>query len=274
MLAGLAVTTRTLDVGGVATAVIEAGDGPPLLLFHGGIECGGAVWAPVLTELARRHRVVAPDIPGLGESAPVPCLDVDTFARWLTELVEQMRIEKPVVVAHSLTGGLAARVAARKDDLIGRLILYAAPTLGPYRMPLRLRYVAIRFATRPSPRNAERFERFAPFDYDATRRRDPDWHHAFAAYTRSRATQPHVKTTMRRLIATQTKPIPDNELARIQVPTALLWGRHDRIVSLAVGTAAASRHGWPLHVIDGAAHLPHIEQPDAFVEALAGTAAR
>jgi 2-hydroxymuconate-semialdehyde hydrolase len=274
MLSGLAVTTRTIDVGGVATAVIEAGDGPPLLLLHGGIECGGAMWAPVLTELARRHRVVAPDIPGLGESAPVPRLDVDTFARWLTELAEQMRIEQPVVVAHSLTGGLAARVAARRDDLISRLILYAAPAIGPYRMPLRLRYVAIRFAMRPSPRNAERFERFALFDYDATRCREPGWYDAFAAYTRSRATQPHVKTTMRRLIATQTKPIPDSELARIQVPTALVWGRHDRMVSVAIGTAAGSRHGWPLHVIDGAAHAPHIEQPDAFVETLAGIAAR
>jgi pimeloyl-ACP methyl ester carboxylesterase len=274
MLSDLPVATRTVDVGGVATAVMEAGDGPPVLLLHGGIECGGAMWAPVVTELARRHRVVAPDLPGLGESAPVPRLDVDTFARWLTELAEQTCLERPVVVAHSLTGSLAARVATRGGDLMSRLILYAAPAIGPYRMPLRLRYVAIRFAVRPNPDNAERFERFALFDYDATRRRDPAWYDAFAAYTRSRAIQPHVKTTMRQLIAVQTKPIPDSELARIQVPTALVWGRHDRMVRVDIGTAAASRHCWPLHVIDGAAHAPHIEQPQAFVETLAGIAVR
>ena len=79
MLAGLPTATRTVDVAGVSTAVIEAGDGPPLLLLHGGIECGGAMWAPVLTQLAQRHRVVAPDVPGLGESAPLARLDVDTL---------------------------------------------------------------------------------------------------------------------------------------------------------------------------------------------------
>jgi hypothetical protein len=46
MLAGLAVTERRLDLAGTATAVVEAGDGPPLVLLHGGIECGGPIWAP------------------------------------------------------------------------------------------------------------------------------------------------------------------------------------------------------------------------------------
>ncbi len=73
---------------------------------------------------------------------------------------------------------------------------------------------------------------------------------------------------MRHLVAKQTKPIPDAELDRIDVPIMLLWGRHDRMVPLGVGEAAAARHGWPLHVIDHAAHAPHIEQPDAFAETL------
>jgi probable F420-dependent oxidoreductase len=71
---------------------------------------------------------------------------------------------------------------------------------------------------------------------------------------------------MMRLVATQTKRIADDDLARIGVPTTLLWGREDRMVPLATGEAAASRHGWPLRIVDGAAHAPHIERPDAFVE--------
>lgn len=273
MLAGLPATTQTLDIDGVATAVIEAGDGPPLLLLHGGIECGAAMWAPVLTQLARHHRVVAPDIPGLGQSAPTPRLDVDSFAHWLTGVAARTGLERPTVIAHSLLGSLTARLVTRNNELASRLILYAAPGVGPYRMPLRLRYVAVRFAIHPSPRNAERFDRFALLDLDATRRRDPDWYEAFDAYTRARATVPHVKKTMNQLITTQTKPIPEAELARIDIPTTLLWGRADRMVPLAVGQAAAARHGWPLHVIDHAAHAPHIEQPDAFVQTLAGIAA-
>ena len=135
-------------------------------------------------------------------------------------------------------------------------------------MPLHLRYVAVRFAIRPTLRNAERFDRFALLDVDATRQRDAGWYDAFVDYTRARARIPHVKQTMRNLIATQTKPIADRELDRITVPTTLLWGRHDRMVPLSVGEAAAARHGWPLRVIDHAAHAPHIEQPEAFVEAL------
>jgi 2-hydroxymuconate-semialdehyde hydrolase len=269
MLAGLPTTTRTLDVDGVSTAVVEAGDGPPLLLLHGGIECGGAMWAPVLSQLARHHRVVVPDLPGLGESAPLPLLDVDAFARWLAGLSDQTALERPTVVAHSLIGSLTARLATRGSDLIGHLVVYAAPAVGPYRIPVGLRYVAVRWAIHPSPRNAERFDRFALLDLDATRRRSPGWFEAFEAYTRARAGVPHVKQTMRRLIAAETKPIPDAELSRIDVPTSLLWGRHDRMVPLAVGEAAASRHGWPLHIVDGAAHAPHIEQPDAFVDTLA-----
>jgi hypothetical protein len=44
MLAGLPITERRLDVGGVATTVLEAGAGPSLVLLHRAIECGGACW--------------------------------------------------------------------------------------------------------------------------------------------------------------------------------------------------------------------------------------
>lgn len=135
-------------------------------------------------------------------------------------------------------------------------------------MPMRLRYVAIRFGVRPTARNAERFDRFALLDLDANRRRDPEWFAAFDAYARSQATLRHVKRTMSRLIATETKQIPDAELRSIAVPTTLLWGRHDRMVPVALALGAAERLGWPLHVVEGAAHAPHMEQPDAFVETL------
>ncbi len=267
MLAGVDATTRVLDVDGISTAVVEVGDGPPVVLLHGGIECGGAMWAPVLAQLGKRYRVVVPDVPGLGESAPAPRLDVDVFADWLQGVVSQTGLERPTLVAHSLVGSLTARYAAAGTDLIGRLVVYAAPAVGPYRMPFHLRYVAVRFAIRPTLRNAERFDRFALLDLQATRQRDAGWYDAFVDYTRAHARIPHVKKSMRDLIAAQTKPIADRELDRITVPTTLLWGRHDRMVPLSVGDAAAARHGWPLRVIDHAAHAPHIEQPEAFVEA-------
>ena len=77
---------------------------------------------------------------------------------------------------------------------------------------------------------------------------------------------------MSRLIAAETKQIPDADLNRIAVPTTLLWGRHDRMVPLALAQGAAARLGWPLHVVDGAAHAPHMEQPEAFAAELSAIA--
>ena len=148
----------------------------------------GAYWAPVIARLAEHHRLVVPDVPGLGESAPVDRLDDDTFGAWLTGVLEQTHAEQPTLVAHSLLGSAAARFAVRRSDLLRGLVVYGAPGVGPYRMPMRLRYVAIRFGIRPTARNAERFDRFALLDLDANRRRDPEWFAAFDAYARSHAT--------------------------------------------------------------------------------------
>jgi len=268
MLAGVAVTERRLDVGGVATTVLEAGEGPALVLLHGGIECGGAYWAPVISRLADRHHVVVPDVPGLGESAPVERLDADTFAAWFGGVLTQMKLDRPTLVAHSLLGSLVARCVAQHNDAVDNMVVYAAPGVGPYRMPMGLRYAAIRFAIRPTAQNAERFERFALLDLDETRALDPQWFAAFQAYTRHQAAVPHVKRTMRRLIGPATKPIPGETLAAITTPTTLLWGRHDRMVPLHIAQHAAAAFGWPLQIVEGAAHVPHVEQPEAFIRAL------
>lgn len=269
MLGGLPLTERRLRLGGIATALFEAGEGPPLVLLHGGIECGGAYWAPVVSRLAQDHRLIVPDTPGLGESAPMERLEVNGFSHWLRALIRETCAEEPALIAHSLTGTLAAAFATEHAALLRRLAIYASPGVGPYRMPLRLRAVAIRFALRPSEQNMERFQRFALRDPDRVRARDPGWFDAFTAYTLRRARDPDVKRTMRGLIRTATKAVPDQRLRAIDVPAALLWGSADRMTPLALGEAARGRLGWPLHVIDNTAHAPHIEEPDGFLRALA-----
>jgi pimeloyl-ACP methyl ester carboxylesterase len=268
ILAGLPVTERRLQVAGVSTAVLEGGDGPPLVLLHGGIECGGAVWAPAISRLADGHSLVVPDLPGLGESEPVSRLDASTFAEWFADLLRQTCAEEPVLIAHSLAGHLAVRFAADHGDLLRRLVIYAGSGIGPYRLPFRLMVIATRFSVRPTERNAERFDRFAVLDLDLTRELDPEWWDAFSRYTLSRAVVPHVKRTMRQLIKTCTKQVPDADLLRSPVPTELVWGRQDRMVPLSLAKGASERLGWPLHVIDDAAHVPHIERPQGFMRAL------
>jgi pimeloyl-ACP methyl ester carboxylesterase len=269
MLAGLPVAERRLRLAGVSTSLLEAGNGAPLVLLHGGIESGGAYWAPVVEQLAESHRLVIPDVPGLGESEPFAHWDMDAFVDWFRALLESTCDDRPALIAHSLGGALSARYAARDGGSLRRLVIYAAPAIGPYRIPLGLAIRAIMFDLRPSQRNADRFDRFAFFDFDAARRRDHDgWLEAWSSYARERATVPHVKRTMRQLIKTCTKEIPDAELRRIEVPTALVWGSHDRFVRLAHAERASERLGWPLRVIDEAGHVPHIERTEAFLDAL------
>ena len=133
MLAGAPVTERMAEVDGVSTSLLEAGSGPSLLLMHGGIECGGAYWSPVIPSLADRFRIIVPDMPGLGESAPFAELDPERFANWFSELIRVTSGDRPVVVAHSLSGSLAARFAVHHSNELNRLVIYAGPGIGPPR---------------------------------------------------------------------------------------------------------------------------------------------
>jgi len=269
MLAGLPVAERRIRLAGVSTSLLEAGHATPLVLLHGGIESGGAYWAPVVEQLAEGHRLVMPDVPGLGESEPLAQPSMDAFGAWFHELLEATCDDRPALIAHSLAGALSARYAARNGGSLRRLVIYAAPGIGPFRIPLGLLIRVVMFDLRPSEKNAERLDRFGFFDLDAARRRDRHgWIDAWSSYARERAAVPHVKRTMRWLIKTCTKEIPEAELRRIEVPTSLIWGSHDRFVPLALGERVSGRLGWPLRVIDNAGHVPHIERKEVFCDEL------
>jgi pimeloyl-ACP methyl ester carboxylesterase len=62
--------------------------------------------------------------------------------------------------------------------------------------------------------------------------------------------------------------IPVSRLQRIDTPTTLIWGRHDRATPLAVAEATSRQFGWPLEVIEDAADDPTLEQPDEFIRVL------
>jgi pimeloyl-ACP methyl ester carboxylesterase len=271
LLAGCAVRERRLELAGTPSLVLEAGEGRPLLLLHGGIECGGIYWAKVIEPLAQRHRVVVPDVPGLGESAPFSRMDVPHFVDWCDALLRQTCSEPPLLVAHSMFGSMAARFAAQaRTDSVRALVIYGAPGVARYRLPIGLLLTAIRFGIRPSQRNLERFAQWAFVPPDAARRPDREWFEALMAYLLGRAKLAHVQRTMRQLIQIGKKRVPDEELRRIAFPTALLWGRDDRMVPLRVAEDACARLGWPLHIVDDVGHVPHVDCPDRFLGALRG----
>jgi pimeloyl-ACP methyl ester carboxylesterase len=271
LLRDLPVTERRLDVDEIMTSVLEGGQGPPMVLLHGGAPAGGVVWgvAPVMPRLAQSHRLVVPDLPGLGESKPFVRLDPAAFNDWFAGLLRLTCQEKPTLVAHSLPASLAARFAAQFGDRIRRLVLMGTPALGRYRPPPAFMLAGLRMGLRPSEANLARFNRWAFHDLDRTQKALGEPFEALNIYSLSRAVIPHVKRTMRQLVKAGTKQIPEPDLRRIEIPTALVWGRQDRMGPLSSAEAASSRLGWPLFVIDDAGHIPPAEQPDAFLGALA-----
>ncbi len=123
LLTGLPVTDRRLQLAGVATAVLEGGNGPPVILLHGPGEFA-ALWARVIPDLATTHRVVVPDLPGHGASGvPDGPLDGERVLAWLGELIKQTCDSPPALVGHLLGGAIAARFASERPDLLSRLVL-------------------------------------------------------------------------------------------------------------------------------------------------------
>jgi pimeloyl-ACP methyl ester carboxylesterase len=273
LLEGLPLQQRQRELAGIATSVLEGGDGPPLVLLHGGIQAGGIIWWRVLPHLVKTYRMVVPDLPGLGASEPAARLDTRTLTAWLEALIQTSCQEPPLLVAHSTPGALAARFAIQRGARLRRLVLVAAAGLAPFRPSPRLLIALGRSVLRPSIGSFEGLMGRVMHDLDRVRQQDGERWQALASYAVSRATRPSAKRAMRQVARGGTRVIPRDQLRRIAVPTALLWGSRDRLLPLPIAQTASATLGWPLHVIDDAGHLPHVEQPNAFLDRLAAATA-
>jgi pimeloyl-ACP methyl ester carboxylesterase len=268
LLAGAPVTERRLDLAGVSTAVLEGGDGPPVVLLHGQGGWSG-MWLPVIAELVTTHRVVAPDLPGLGASeVPGGPPDAVGVLAWLDALIQRTCPAPPALVGASLGGSIAARFAIAHPDRLSRLVLLGAGSLARFRPAPGVVLALIRFVARPNERTQRGFLRQVAVDPARVRALLGERWEASQAYLLELARTPSVRAANRRLLRELgTKAIPPHELARIGVPTSLIWGRHDRVMRLRIAEAASVRYGWPLHVIEDAGHFS-LEQPEASREAL------
>jgi FAD/FMN-containing dehydrogenase/pimeloyl-ACP methyl ester carboxylesterase len=262
LLADLPVADRRLDAAGVATAVVVGGDGPPLVLLHGP---GGSAtdWVGVLPALLERHRVIVPDLPGHGDSAPG-----DDLVAWLAALVAATCPSAPVIVGNTAGAAVAARLALEHPDAVSRLVLVDALGLVPFDPAPEFGRALHEFMAQPDLDTHEELWRRCVFDLDGVRRRMGSRWPVFEAYNLARAGVPGAMAAVGNLVARfAMDPIVD--IGQIAVPVALVWGREDLATPLSVAKAFSEQHGWPLHVIESCADAPPIEQPAALVRALA-----
>jgi len=114
-----------IEINGRTLAVDVTGDGDALLLVHG---LGGTsnFWAPVTAAFAPHMRVIAPDLPGAGRSAPAAGISFDTLANDLLALLDALGIGQAHVAGHSMGSIVCQHLAAKAPDRVRDLVL-----LGP-----------------------------------------------------------------------------------------------------------------------------------------------
>jgi pimeloyl-ACP methyl ester carboxylesterase len=121
-----AFESRTAEIEGTRLHYLTAGSGPPLLLLHGYAETS-SMWQSLLPAVAERFKVVAPDLPGIGESdIPADGLDMQSAAIRIHQLARSLGIEKARVVGHDIGLMVAYAYAAQFPDEVEKLVVMDA----------------------------------------------------------------------------------------------------------------------------------------------------
>jgi pimeloyl-ACP methyl ester carboxylesterase len=248
-------TRSTLSVGGIELDVLRRGSGHPVLLLHGLSPVDPK--APFLDLLAPHAEIIAPTHPGFGHARRPPDFDtVYDLVHLYLEALECLPHERVSLMGLSFGGWLAAEIAVACRHRLDNLILVDAVGIkvtGPETPD-----ILDLFNTAPAEVQRRSWHdpvRWSP-DFDAMA------DEALVAHARNRdalclyAWHPYLYN-----------PQLTRWLARISLPTLVLWGASDRIVTPAYGRAyAALIPGARFEVIDSAGHHPEIEQAAAFAE--------
>src|SRR6266851_4285379 len=108
-----AISARFADVDGIKLHYLTAGHGPTVILLHGYAETS-RMWRPIIPRLARTFTVIAPDLPGIGDSGiPKDGLDMKTAAIRIHALAKSLGVEKARVVGHDIGLMVAYAYAAQ-----------------------------------------------------------------------------------------------------------------------------------------------------------------
>jgi 2-hydroxy-6-oxonona-2,4-dienedioate hydrolase len=248
-------------VRGQAARVFSGGAGEALLLVHGG--WGGARfhWRRVWDLLAQRHRVIAPDLPGLGAVEQPACGSVREYVEWLVALLDALRVERAWCVGNSFGASVVWSLAGREPRrcaglaLVNGIPMPRTPpllaTLGRNRVARALmRALVSRWSYRRSAVPLA-FARLHRVPEELERLIEEEWPIILPRFTAL-------------LMAGDGPPNPPH------LPL-LLWGSEDRLLGTRRKDAlrlAASLHGSKLRWVEAAGHFPELEAPEAFVAEL------
>lgn len=228
-----------INVAGVRARYVEEGrgnPGPPLILLHG-FQAGADYWLPyTLPALASEHHTIALDLPGFGYSTRLAEPGLSSYARFIGSFIDALGFEKIDLLGHSMGGEVAIATAAAYSHRINNLVLVDSaglPRSSPeWRVPLQMFSDA-------SSRHWRLYPLMLRLGARATALRDG-------------------------LDILRHEDVTDL-LARLTMPTLVVWGSRDRIVPLEHGAFMAKRiPNARLALIRGAGHMPFYQKPAQF----------
>jgi pimeloyl-ACP methyl ester carboxylesterase/putative sterol carrier protein len=265
--------SRSIEAMGIRTSYLEAGpsDAPPLILLHG-LGATNASLLPCLADLARDHRVIAPDLPGFGESAaPLASYSAAWFAAWLEAFQRAVGARRATLLGNSLGGRIALEAGLTHPRSVRALVLL---TPSPAFRRLRELVPAVRLlrpelASVPMPLNHRLMVAGIKTMLSDPSRLPKPWYDAAAdegiRVFRSRAHRVAFFATARQIFLEEAHGQHGfwDRLPNLEPPALFVWGDRDRLVP-----ASFARHvtnalpDAQSVVLSDSGHVPQFEHPE------------
>ncbi|MGI0082416.1 MAG: alpha/beta fold hydrolase [Nitrosopumilaceae archaeon] len=251
---------KFIKIGANKIRYLEEGEtGSNVVLVHG-LGASAERWAHVIPHLSKKYHVIAPDLIGFGYSDK-PSVDYtpEFFAQFLFDFLNTVGISKTSLVGSSLGGQIVAECAITQSKMIEKIVLvspsgfmkHSTPTLDAYMMA----------ALYPSQDGAK-----TAFQMMAGPRKNVD-SSTIEGFVQ-RMTLPNAKMTfMSTVLGFRNSEVMIEELARILVPTLVIWGKHDSLIPIKYSKEFLSYiKNCQFVEMDGCGHTPYVEESAKFSE--------
>jgi pimeloyl-ACP methyl ester carboxylesterase len=255
------ISQQAITIEGRQAKYWIGGSGKPLVLIHGGLGDAHQHWAPTFDALSPHFQILAPDLPGFGVSAPLPMPSYQNYLNWLQLLFDMLNIGGPLLMMGNSFGAVLSRFfAAENTGYVSRLVLvnggavFNAP--GCLRPVLRLPFLSNPIIDVIRRRS---------YSVQSLKRAIADEQLLTPEFVANAQTASIGFVAALRQIALTTPP----SLRTPTCPTLVTWGEQDRLSPVENGRrVAAEINGAKFLLIPHAAHMPQIEQPEAFHRAV------
>lgn len=273
-IAGGFALRRATIAGRHWTWVERAGrtpDAPTVVMVHGYTGSKENFYR-LCARLGARYRLVAPDLPGWGESGREDGADYGFAAQAenVAAFLRHLGGAPVVLVGHSMGGGIAALVAARHPRLVGKLVLLDAAGVEFAENAFGLAVLEGRnpFAVED---DASLRRYFGVIFHDADARPPLPWPGSWAYVAWRRREGAFEQSVLERIGRGEERFLPWQEAERIRQPTLLLWGAHDQVIDPGALDLYAQRipHA-QRRLLEGSGHMALMEQPAEVAEAIVG----